>query len=69
MRCDEVAQLLTGRSQASADDAVEWLRELCRRLEVPPLRTYGVTESDIPVLVDKAAKASSTMAWMLFGRS
>ena len=27
--------------------------------EIPPLRTYGVSEADIPGLVDKAAKASS----------
>jgi alcohol dehydrogenase class IV len=28
-------------------------------LEIPPLRAYGVTEADIPDLVEKAAQASS----------
>jgi alcohol dehydrogenase class IV len=35
------------------------MAEICRRLEIPPLRTYGVTEADIPDLVEKAAQASS----------
>jgi alcohol dehydrogenase class IV len=58
-RYDEVARLLTGRAQAVADDAATWIAELCRRLEIPALRAYGVSESDIPILAEKAAKASS----------
>jgi alcohol dehydrogenase class IV len=58
-RYGEVARLLTGDPQASAKDAVEWTAEICRRLEIPPLRTYGVRAEDFPALVEKAAKASS----------
>jgi alcohol dehydrogenase class IV len=58
-RYGEVARLLTGRAQATAEDGVRWMAEICRRLEIPPLRTYGVTEADIPDLVEKAAQASS----------
>jgi alcohol dehydrogenase class IV len=58
-RYGEVACLLTGRAQATAEDGVRWMAEICRRLEIPPLRTYGVTEADIPDLVEKAAQASS----------
>ena len=58
-RYAEVARLLTGRPQATAEDAVRWTAEICKRLEIPPLRAYGVTEADIPVLVEKAAQASS----------
>ena len=47
-RYDEVARLLTGRSQATAEDGVRWTAEICRRLEIPPLRAYGVSEADIP---------------------
>lgn len=36
--------------------------ELCRRLEVPGLREYGVGEGDLEVLVEKAAQASSMKA-------
>ena len=58
-RYAEVARLLTGRPQATAEDAVRWTAEICKRLEIPPLRAYGVTEADIPLLVEKAAQASS----------
>jgi alcohol dehydrogenase class IV len=58
-RYDEVARLLTGRPQATAEDCVRWTAETCRKLEIPPLRAYGVTEADIPGLVEKAAQASS----------
>jgi alcohol dehydrogenase class IV len=58
-RYDEVARLLTGRSQATAEDGVRWTADICRKLEIPPLRAYGVTQADIPDLVEKAAQASS----------
>ena len=58
-RYDHVARLLTGRPQATPEDGIRWVAELCRTLEIPPLRTYGVAESDLPVLVEKAAHASS----------
>jgi alcohol dehydrogenase class IV len=58
-RYEEVARLLTGQSHAAAEDGVRWVAALCRKLEIPPLRAYGVTGSDIPNLVAKAAHASS----------
>ncbi|MEO8597137.1 MAG: iron-containing alcohol dehydrogenase [Candidatus Solibacter sp.] len=58
-RFHEVGRILTGRSQAVAEDGARWLAELCAELEVPRLRSYGVTESDLPTLVEKAAQASS----------
>ena len=58
-RYAEVARLLTGHPQATAEDGVRWVKDLCRRLEIPTLRAYGVSETDIPDLVAKAAGASS----------
>ncbi|MGA2270570.1 MAG: iron-containing alcohol dehydrogenase [Bryobacteraceae bacterium] len=58
-RYGEVARLLTGGSEATAEDGVRWIAEICRRLEIPPLRAYGVSEADITDLVEKAAQASS----------
>lgn len=58
-RYQEVARLLTGRPQATTDDGIRWVTELCRKLEVPPLQTYGVRDGDIPALVEKAARSSS----------
>jgi len=58
-RYDEIARILTGDPSATADDGVMWVQELCDTLNVPPLSQYGMTPDDIPILVEKAAKASS----------
>ena len=59
IRYDEVARLVTGMPHAFAADGVAWIAALCRELEIPPLRAYGVGESDLPALVEKAAQSSS----------
>ena len=58
-RYDEIARLLTGEPHATAKEGVEWVASLCRRLEIPPLRTYGVGEEHFPGLVEAARKTSS----------
>ena len=57
---DEVARMITGRPDARAEDAVEWLRALVDELEVPRLSEYGVRESDVARVVAAASQASST---------
>jgi alcohol dehydrogenase class IV len=54
-----VAQILTGDRDATADDGVAWVIELCRALDVPPLSAYGMTQDDIPAVITKAARSSS----------
>ena len=58
-RYEEVARLLTGDSHVTAEEGAHWVEQLCRRFEIPPLRTYGVRDEDIPDLIDKAARSSS----------
>ncbi|MBI5685124.1 MAG: iron-containing alcohol dehydrogenase [Verrucomicrobia bacterium] len=58
-RYDEVAQLLTGNPCATADDGVAWVGELCEKLEIGPLRAYGVKPGHFAALVERAAAASS----------
>ena len=58
-RFDEIARILTGDQKASADDGVEWLATLCTQMEIPSLGTYGLTESEFPDLIEKAAASSS----------
>ena len=58
-RYEQVAGWLTGRPDAAAEDGVEWLAALCRKLRIPPLARYGVDRADIPRVVAQAAKASS----------
>jgi alcohol dehydrogenase class IV len=57
-----IARLLIGRADATADDGIERLRALCAELNVPPLRTWGITEADLPRIVEEAARASSMQA-------
>jgi alcohol dehydrogenase class IV len=54
-----VARLLTGRNDATAEDGIRWVRSLCVELNVPALRAWGITEADLPGVVEKAAHASS----------
>ena len=58
-RYDEIARILTGNERATADDGVAWVRELCQALAVPSLTSYGVTEQDFPLLIEKASVSSS----------
>jgi alcohol dehydrogenase class IV len=61
-RYHEVARLLTGRPAARARDGVDWLHALLPSLGIPPLRTYGITDHDVPEIVMKASQASSMKA-------
>jgi alcohol dehydrogenase class IV len=58
-RYDEVGQLLTGNTRATAQDAVTWVKDLCAVLGTPGLGAFGVTEAHFDALVTLAAKASS----------
>ncbi len=58
-RYDEIARIVTGDSQAAAADGVAWVQELCAELAVPPLRQFGLTESDFGPVVAMSQKASS----------
>jgi len=57
-----IARLLTGQPEANAEDGIEWVRSLCAELKVPALHTWGITEGDLPGVVEKAAHASSMKA-------
>ncbi len=58
-RYEEVARILTGRPDASAEDGVAWIVELCAALAVPRLSSYGLTEAELDTLVGKAEESSS----------
>jgi len=58
-RYDDVARMLIGDSTALAGDGIKWVKELCRELELPSLREFGLSDTDFPVVVAKSQKASS----------
>jgi alcohol dehydrogenase class IV len=61
-RYREVARVVTGRAEATAEAGVEWVRNLVRELHVPSLRSYSIKEEHVAELVEKAANASSMKA-------
>jgi alcohol dehydrogenase class IV len=61
-RYDEVAQIITGNRDATAQEGVAWVQRLCDTLRIPALSAYGMSAGDLPDLVDKSAVASSMQA-------
>jgi alcohol dehydrogenase class IV len=61
-RYSAIAHILIGRNEATADDGIAWVRAICTELGIAPLRAWGIAESDLPGVVDGAARASSTQA-------
>jgi alcohol dehydrogenase class IV len=58
-RFDEIGRIVTGKSEADASDAVSWMGEMCMALGLSGLRRYGLSTVDLPMVVEKARKASS----------
>lgn len=61
-RYREIAEILTGNKQASAEDGVSWVRDLVQSLRIPGLSKYGIGPEHVDDIVAKAAKASSMKA-------
>ena len=59
VRYTEVARILTGDPAAQAEAGAAWVAALCAELEVPPLRSYGLTEAALSEVAAKARRASS----------
>jgi alcohol dehydrogenase class IV len=59
-RYAEIARIVTGQSNATIADGVEWASSLCTDLKIPGLSRYGLTEAGIPAVVAEAQRASST---------
>lgn len=58
-RHDELARLLTGRTDACADDAARWAETLAADLAIPTLSTYGMRTADVAGIAERSARASS----------
>jgi alcohol dehydrogenase class IV len=61
-RYDDIARLLTGNPNASADEGVQWVAKLVADLKIPGLGQCGVGAEHAGELIEKAAKASSMKA-------
>jgi alcohol dehydrogenase class IV len=57
-----LAQWLTGRPEATAEEGIDWVARLCRDLGVAGLSAHGLAMADVPALVARARGASSMRA-------
>ena len=55
----EIARILTGDGNATAEDGVLWTRQLVQELKIPGFSTYGLDERIFPEAIEKTMKASS----------
>jgi alcohol dehydrogenase class IV len=58
-RFTTVARMMTGEPTAPAQAAVSYLRELTRKLSIPPLQHWGMQECHLDEIATKAAASSS----------
>jgi alcohol dehydrogenase class IV len=58
-RYAEVARVLSGRTEATAEEGAAWVQDLCEALSVPGLSAHGLSAADLDAAVAKSRKASS----------
>jgi alcohol dehydrogenase class IV len=58
-RYADIAAILTGEFDATPQDAVDWVCDLCHGLDVPGLATYGVQTTDFSEIIQKSQRSSS----------
>jgi alcohol dehydrogenase class IV len=58
-RYTEIAQILTGDSDATASDGVSWVSDLVHNTNIPSLSSYGMGREHFSEAVEKTLKASS----------
>ena len=61
-RYTDVARWLTGRSGATAEDGIAWVRDLVTSLRIPRLSSHGITPGSVTEIVVRAKSASSMKA-------
>lgn len=59
LRYDQVAQVLTGKSNAKAEEGIARIHDLCGALDIPGLSDFGITEDHFPDLIARSKEASS----------
>jgi len=58
-RYNELACILTQRSNASAKDAIAWVKSLCQTLQIESLAHLGLSKAHLPAVAANAQISSS----------
>jgi alcohol dehydrogenase class IV len=59
LKFDKVAEILTGKSYAVAEDGAVWVKELVKKLQIPSLSDFNLNPGSFPELIKKAKNSSS----------
>jgi alcohol dehydrogenase class IV len=54
-----IGRLLSGESSATAETAIQWVRNFCLHTNIHPLSSYGLTKALFPKIIEHALKSSS----------
>jgi alcohol dehydrogenase class IV len=54
-----IAQIVTGQAEASIDEGIAWIEDLCNALQIPGIRSFGIETADFPEIVEKSSLSSS----------
>ncbi len=58
-RYEIIARLLTGRTDATPVEGIEWIKGFCSHAQIPPLSTYGLSPSMFDKIIPKSMNANS----------
>jgi alcohol dehydrogenase class IV len=58
-RYKEVSEILTGDRNASIEDGMNWVKDLCNHLSIPKFKDLGMKKEDFPEIIEKSMGASS----------
>jgi alcohol dehydrogenase class IV len=57
-----IARVVTGHPDAIPEAGAQWVETLAGQLGILSLASYGISDRDLPAIVEKAARASSMKA-------
>ncbi|HSR04190.1 MAG TPA: iron-containing alcohol dehydrogenase [Proteiniclasticum sp.] len=58
-RYKEVAEILTDDKNATVEDGMNWIADLCKHLSIPKFEDFGMKKEDFPEIIEKSMGASS----------
>jgi alcohol dehydrogenase class IV len=58
-RYTEIGRLLTGRPDATHYDAIQWVKDICKKFNIHSLSKFGLLENQFTSLIEMAMRSSS----------
>jgi alcohol dehydrogenase class IV len=58
-RYARIGKLLSGDTAATVETGIQWVRNFCLHAKISPLSSFGFTEIQFKIIIEKALQASS----------